>query len=77
MAWPGKRGEGPGPEMQSGAEQGTVTLRREDSGVREVVEAALKWPVVRVAILTCSRGQSVERGVMRIQGRPSGVERLA
>lgn len=36
--------------MQSGAGQESVTLKGED-GVREVVEVALKWKVVSVAIL--------------------------
>lgn len=36
--------------MQSGAGQESVTLKGEDR-VREVVEVALKWKVVSVAIL--------------------------
>lgn len=37
--------------MQSGTGQESVTLKREDRRVREVVEVALKWKVVSVAIL--------------------------
>lgn len=40
--------------MQSGAGQESVTLKGEDR-VREVVEVALKWKVVSVAILLAVR----------------------
>lgn len=58
--------------MQSGAGQESVTLKGEDS-VREVVEVALKWKVVSVAILLAVRdtecwgggGPGVLNGVAR------------